>query len=126
MTFKAKSFWFCSSKNNLPEILSSSSMADLKDSSLYSMYFEHEITNPNLIVNLQDIIPRDDGELYCFLPEIKFEIAGRPEIYHTVHGLVAFLKLKTLPKRGTSKWLVKMANNIEKYKKKELKYFQSL
>ncbi|XP_043484972.1 uncharacterized protein LOC122512902 [Leptopilina heterotoma] len=121
--FKTGNFSLCSSKKIHPEISSSSSIADLNNSTLYWTFYEYVITDRKLIVYLEKIIQRNNKKLYFFLPDVKLKIVNGPVVYNTIFGLVAFSKVKTVRIRETSKWLAKMANNIEKYEKEEIKYF---
>ncbi|XP_043482831.1 uncharacterized protein LOC122511555 [Leptopilina heterotoma] len=122
-TFKILNFRLCSSKRSSPEIKSKSSIMRMNNFTSYWIFYEFMITDPKLIVYLEDVIKSNDEKIYIFLPETRFKVINGPEVYNTNIGLAAFLKLRTIYYPRTLRWLAEAANNIEMYEKKEKEYY---
>ncbi|XP_043472410.1 uncharacterized protein LOC122505054 [Leptopilina heterotoma] len=123
-SFRLTRFLLCTDKYILEESLTSSSAYDHTSSSHW-ISFEIVITDPRLVVNLNEILKSDDRNAYCLFPTLLLKALSDSEDRNTSYGLISFIKVQTVPTESRSEFLTAMANNIEDYKMKEREYFNN-
>ncbi|XP_043484956.1 uncharacterized protein LOC122512890 [Leptopilina heterotoma] len=124
--FSFKNFLYCIGRNAFKERLKYSFISNNTDSTFNAEYSKIVITDPRLIVNLQEVTNDDDRDDYFILPTTQLVVEKGLFDYKTPFGLVKAHTLKTLPIKKNSEWLTTMANNIEEYKEKEREYFLNI
>lgn len=122
-TFKFTDFLFCHKHNNrLQETHSNSPIIKKSNSTHNWIAYRIVITDPRMIVNLDEFTKNKEEDFNIILPHVVFMTMEDPILHDTSYGLVAYVTIETMPITVVSEWLTSIANKINTYKEKEKPY----
>ncbi|XP_043472405.1 uncharacterized protein LOC122505051 [Leptopilina heterotoma] len=118
--FEKSTFSICNSK--FKESYSYSSEYKI-DKSFFWMHYGAIITDPAVVVSLEEILDNYNGHLYVLLPEVKLQVMDYSKYWINKYGKIVNVKVITENIVDRSSWLTAVANQIEEYKEIERAHF---